>query len=148
MTILLTALVVLAIPCLAVSALLKFVERREDRRQLTRDRQIALVDAIHFELGAAAAPTVTRRRGGVWRVSMTVPLERDYRKILGTRDPAVNNGSIVTQVTVNPSDALFLIGDDRIPPSTILDLQPGPAWTPRSTRAKRPAAPEAAPKRP
>ena len=76
MTILLTALVVLAIPCLAVSALLKFVERREDRRQLTRDRQIALVDAIHFELGAAAAPTVTRRRGGVWRVSMTVPLER------------------------------------------------------------------------
>jgi hypothetical protein len=76
MTVLLTALVVLAIPCLALGALLKFVERREDRRQLTRDRQIALVDAIHFELGAAAAPTVTRCHGGVWRVSMTVPLER------------------------------------------------------------------------
>ena len=76
MTVLLTALVVLAIPCLALSALLVFIERREDRRQLTRDRQIALVDAIHFELGAAAAPTVTRDRGGVWRVSMTVPLER------------------------------------------------------------------------
>lgn len=76
MTVLLTALVVLAIPCLALGALLKFVERREDRRQLTRDRQIALVDAIHFELGAAAAPTVTRHRGGIWRVSMTVPLER------------------------------------------------------------------------
>jgi len=76
MTILLTGLVVLAIPCLALTALLKFVERREDRRQLMRDRQIALVDAIHFELGAAAAPTVTRRRGGGWRVSMTVPLER------------------------------------------------------------------------
>ena len=43
MTILLTALVVLAIPCLALSALLVFIERREDRRQLTRDRQIALV---------------------------------------------------------------------------------------------------------
>jgi hypothetical protein len=76
MTVLLTALVVLAVPCLALGALLKFVERREDHRQLRRDRQIALVDAIHFELGAAAAPTVTRRRGGVWRVSMTVPLER------------------------------------------------------------------------
>ncbi len=75
MTVLLTALVVLAIPCLALSALLVFIERREDNRQLTRDRQIALVDAIHSELGAAAAPTVTRRRGG-WRVSMVVPLER------------------------------------------------------------------------
>jgi hypothetical protein len=75
MTVLLTALVVLAIPCLALTALLVFVERREDRRQLTRDRQIALVDAIHSELGAVAAPTVTRRRGG-WRVSMAVPLER------------------------------------------------------------------------
>jgi hypothetical protein len=75
MTVLLTALVVLAIPCLALSALLVFIERREDRRQLTRDRQIALVDAIHGELGAAAAPTVTRRRSG-WRVSMVVPLER------------------------------------------------------------------------
>jgi hypothetical protein len=76
MTVLLTALVVLAIPCLALSALLVFIERREDRRQLTRDRQIALVDAIHSELGAVAAPTVTRRRGGGWRVSMLVPLER------------------------------------------------------------------------
>ena len=56
MTVLLTALVVLAIPCLALSALLVFIERREDRRQLMRDRQIALVDAIHSELGAAAAP--------------------------------------------------------------------------------------------
>jgi hypothetical protein len=75
MTVLLTALVVLAIPCLALTALLLFIERREDRRQLTRDRQIALVDAIHSELGAAAAPTVTRGRGG-WRLSMVVPLER------------------------------------------------------------------------
>jgi len=75
MTVLLTALVVLAIPCLALSALLVFIERREDRRQLTRDRQIALVDAIHSELGAAAAPTVTRRRSG-WRVSMALPLDR------------------------------------------------------------------------
>ena len=75
MIVLLTALVVLAIPCLALSALLVSIERREDRRQLMRDRQIALVDAIHSELGAVAAPTVTRRHGG-WQVSMIVPLER------------------------------------------------------------------------
>ena len=76
MTALLTALVVLAIPFLAVSALLVLAERREDRRQLARDRQIALTDAIHWELGAVVAPTVTRRPGGGWRVSIAVPLER------------------------------------------------------------------------
>ena len=52
MTTLLTALVVVAIPFLAVTALLMWAERREDRRQLARDRQIALTDAIHWELGA------------------------------------------------------------------------------------------------
>lgn len=76
MAALLTALVVLAIPFLAVTALLTLAERREDRRQLARDRQIALTDAIHWELGAIAAPTVTRRSRGRWRVSIPVPLER------------------------------------------------------------------------
>ena len=76
MAALLTALVVLAIPFLAVSALLVLAERREDRRQLARDRQIALTDAIHWELGAVAAPTVTRLPRGGWRVSIPVPLDR------------------------------------------------------------------------
>ena len=76
MTALLTALVVLAIPFLAVSALLMLAERREDRRASARDRQIALTDAIHWELGAIAAPTVTRRPRGGWRVSIPVALER------------------------------------------------------------------------
>ncbi len=76
MTTLLTALVVVAIPFLAVTALLMWAERREDRRQLARDRQIALTDAIHWELGAVAAPTVTRRARGGWRVSIPVSLER------------------------------------------------------------------------
>jgi hypothetical protein len=76
MTALLAALVVLAIPFLVVTALLKLTERREDHRQLARDRQIALTDAIHWTLGAVAAPTVTRRLGGGWRVSIAVPLER------------------------------------------------------------------------
>jgi hypothetical protein len=110
------------------------------------------IDDAHFQSGVS---NVYRRdfQNGVVLVNpsnqvMTVPLARDYRKILGSRDPATNDGSTVTQVTVNPSDALFLIGDDRIPPAAVMDLQPGPAWTPRTTRAKPPAAPEGAQKRP
>ncbi len=76
MTVLLVALVIVAIPFLAVSALLKLSERLQDRRELERDRQIELTDAIHWELGPVAAPVVRRRRGGGWRVSMAVPLDR------------------------------------------------------------------------
>jgi hypothetical protein len=76
MTALVMALVVLAIPFLVVTALLMLAERREDRRQLARDRQIALTDAIHWELGAIAAPTVIRRSRGRWQVSIPVSLER------------------------------------------------------------------------
>ena len=103
------------------------------------------LDDIHFQDGVS---NLYRRdfQNGIVLVNpaaqpMTVPLERDFRKIQGTRDAVTNDGSIVNQVTVYPSDALFLIGDDRIAPSAIMDLQPGPAWTPRTTRAKRPAAP-------
>jgi len=53
--------------------LMNFVARR---RQLTGAEQIALTDAIHRELGAIAAPCVTRTAGGGWLVSMRVPLDR------------------------------------------------------------------------
>lgn len=76
MTVLLAVLAFLAFPFLAVSALLKLSEHLQDRRELERDRQIELTDAIHWELGAVAAPVVRRRRGGGWRVSMAVPLDR------------------------------------------------------------------------
>jgi len=76
MTALLAALVIVAIPFLAVTALLKLSERLQDRRELERDRQIELTDAIHWELGPIAAPVVRRRLAGGWRVSMAVPLER------------------------------------------------------------------------
>jgi len=75
MTVIIAVLVMLAVPFAAVSALLAIVERLQDRRDSQRDRQITLTDAIHWELGAAAAPVVSRRRGG-WRVSMAVPLDR------------------------------------------------------------------------
>ena len=76
MTALLAALVIVAIPFLAVTALLKLSERLQDRRELERDRQIELTDAIHWELGPIAAPVVRRRLAGGWRVSMAIPLER------------------------------------------------------------------------
>lgn len=75
MTALIAALVMLAFPFFAVRALLSIAEHVQNRRDAERDRQIMLTDAIHWELGAVAAPVVTRRRGG-WRVSMAVPLDR------------------------------------------------------------------------
>jgi hypothetical protein len=76
MTALITVLVMVAVPFVAVSALLALAERLQNRRDSERDRHIMLTDAIHWELGAAAAPVVSRRLGGGWRVSMAVPLDR------------------------------------------------------------------------
>jgi hypothetical protein len=76
MTALIAALVMVAMPFVAVSALLALSERLQDRRDSQRDRQIMLTDAIHWELGAAAAPVVSRLRGGGWRVFMAVPMDR------------------------------------------------------------------------
>lgn len=76
MTTVLAGLVIVAVPFLIVTALLKLVERVQDRRDLARDQQIALTDAIHWEFGAAAAPVVRRMPRGGWRVSMAVPLDR------------------------------------------------------------------------
>jgi len=76
MTALVAMFVIAAIPFLVVSALLRLAERLQDRRDLQRDQQIMLTDAIHWELGAVAAPVVSRRPGGGWRVSMTVPIDR------------------------------------------------------------------------
>jgi len=75
MTALMAALVMVAVAFFAVSGLLTLVERRQNRRDAQRVRQIMLTDAIHWELGAVAAPVVSRQRGG-WRVSMAVPFER------------------------------------------------------------------------
>jgi hypothetical protein len=88
------------------------------------------LDDVHFQAGAS---TIYRRdfQNGIVLVnpattSMTVPLGRQFRKILGMHDTALNNGAFVTQVTVLPSDAIFLIGEDTMPPSTVLDLRPSP----------------------
>ena len=76
MTALVAIFVIVAVPFAVVSALLRLVERLQDRRDLERNQQIMLTDEIHWELGAVAAPVVSRRPGGGWRVSMAVPLDR------------------------------------------------------------------------
>jgi len=70
MTALVAIFVIVAVPFAVVSALLRLVERLQDRRDLERNQQIMLTDEIHWELGAVAAPVVSRRPGGGWRVSM------------------------------------------------------------------------------
>src|SRR5262245_35777528 len=62
-------------PFLVVIALLGIANARSKRRERRIARQIMLTDAIHRELGAVAAPVVTRRGRG-WLVRMAVPLDR------------------------------------------------------------------------
>jgi hypothetical protein len=63
-------------PFLVVIALLRLADFVSARREARLGRQIALTNAIHRELGAVAAPMVSRRPGGGWLVSMAVPLDR------------------------------------------------------------------------
>jgi hypothetical protein len=106
MTTVIAALVLVAIPFVAVSLMVVLAERLQNRRDAGRDRQIMLTDAIHSELGAAAAPVVSRRRGG-WRVSMAVPLDRpaEVAAILGVTQrhfSANENGTEPLEIVLTP----------------------------------------------
>lgn len=91
-------------------------------------------DDVHFQQGTSS---LWRRdfQNGIVLVNpstqtMTAPLEREFRRITGTSDPTVNDGALITQISVPPSDARFLIGDDSIPPAPISDLRPLPEGAP------------------
>ena len=62
-------------PLALVFGSLAWANRWERRRCEVRIRQIALTDAIHERIGAAASPVVRRLRRG-WRVSVAVPFGR------------------------------------------------------------------------
>jgi hypothetical protein len=72
----LPGLMVAATPFLVVGGLLWLARGLSRRREARLARQIALTDAIHRELGAAAAPEVQQGWTGAWTVKMAVPLER------------------------------------------------------------------------
>ena len=75
MMILLTLLVGLA-PIAAVVGLFWIMGQRQRRLAERIMLQVRVTDAIHAELGAVAAPEVTRRPDGGWRVQMRVPAGR------------------------------------------------------------------------
>jgi hypothetical protein len=86
------------------------------------------MDDVHFQRGTT---TVYRRdfQNGIVLVNpsteawVTVPLERDYKRILGVADPVVNDGTVVRIPEIPPQVALFLIGDDVHSPASIRDLR-------------------------
>ena len=71
----LLAIAMVVILVLGLIGSLWLAERAQARRDARHARQITLTDAIHRELGAVAAPFVTRRRGE-WLISVRVPLDR------------------------------------------------------------------------
>ncbi len=72
-----TAIMIALIPLLAVWTMLRVAGAMERRRERCVSRQIALTEAIHRELGAAAAPSVRRTWSGEWVVSVPVALARE-----------------------------------------------------------------------
>ena len=86
------------------------------------------LDDCHLQAGATSVYRRDFQNGIVLvnpsQTSLTLPLEREFRRIAGSVAPSVNDGQRVTQVSVPAQDALFLIGQDVIPPGAILDLQP------------------------
>ena len=71
------SIMIALIPFLAVWGLLRIAGAVERRRERCVSRQIALTDAIHRELGAAAAPHVRRTWTGEWVVSVRLALARE-----------------------------------------------------------------------
>jgi hypothetical protein len=72
-----SAIVIALVPFLVLGGLLWISQEIGRRRSARVARQIMLTDAIHRELGAAAAPEVRRQWRGAWTVVMAVPIESD-----------------------------------------------------------------------
>jgi hypothetical protein len=92
----------------AVGGLLWMADAIRARRAAIVARQIALTDAIHAELGAAAAPDVTRSWARGWTVSVRLPFHRE------------STVSAITRITHD----LFRRLDRRDPPRLRLVLIP------------------------
>lgn len=66
-----------------------------------------------------------------YNVPLVVPLEKKYKKILGTVNPTLNDGAVVQSVTLTPNvfagigDAVFLLNYDGTAPAAVQDLRPG-----------------------
>ncbi len=77
MTTMLVGIAVGLTPLLLITALaLGLAACRDRRRAACYGRQIELTEAIHRELGVAAAPVVESGPGGRWLVNLTLPLDQ------------------------------------------------------------------------
>ncbi len=85
------------------------------------------LDDVHLRRGVSGIYRRDFQNGAILlnpsSAALTVPLGETFRRILGTADPVTNDGASVTEVTIPASDALFLIGADRIPPDPLRDLR-------------------------
>ena len=132
MTTALLAMTMAAIPLVVVIGLLWLADQLRQMREAGLARQIELTDAIHREMGAAAAPTVERRRGGGWLVRMKVPFERPamVAELLAvTRRVLASPGTEGTLEIVLTGQATS--------PGAVSRATPGPPW--HSTRSTAPA---------
>lgn len=98
---------------------------------LGKDAGSVWFDDVHFQMGTTTAYRRDFQNGIVivnpsndaW---VQVPLDRDYKRIVGVRDPITNDGTVVSVAELQPQDALFLVGDDVHAPATIRDLRVRP----------------------
>ena len=74
-------------------------------------------------LGQPVGPPIRLQRDGVWRrdfergialnnstpKTVTIKLERAYRHLRGTQNPRLNDGSVVTKVTLGGHDGVVLL---------------------------------------
>lgn len=96
-----------------------------------KDAGTVWIDDVHFQLGHSMVYRRDFQNGIVlvnpsFQEGADVMLPRPFRRILGDKDPFINDGSSSQVQYVGPADALFLIGDDMYPPARVLDLQQAP----------------------
>ena len=75
---LLVAATVVVLPFVAVVALLLVLGRLQRGREARVAQQIAVTEAIHRELGAVVAPSMSKRPWGPPRLVIPMPLERPH----------------------------------------------------------------------
>ncbi len=87
------------------------------------------LDDVHFQRGVSSVWRRDFQNGIVLvnptELSMTVPLESQFRRLLGTRTPSINTGAVSNSATLGAYDALFLLRGslDSAPPASTRDLR-------------------------
>ena len=116
-------LMVAAVPLVGIFGLLWLSDRLRARRETRRRLQITVTDAVHGALGAVAAPVVTRRPGGGWRVEMRVPPGRSdlAAALVGVTEDAMGRATggsrRAFEIVLLPTEGLGAAGRGAMPVS-------------------------------